>query len=458
MNTEVNPYLAGNYKPIPTESDHRKLQVKGMIPKQIRGLFARNGPNPKFNPHEPYHWFDGDGMLHGVSFRDGEAHYLNRFIKTANLTKDVEAGQAVSLGAKDRKRTAPRNPSNTALLWHHGKLLSLYETSSPYEINRDTFETVGLYDFRGAYQKAFTAHPKVDPVTGDLIFIGYDLMSPKVSYGVFDVNGDLKHQNVIPIPYPVMMHDVAITQNYTILLHLPLELKVENLAKGLSPWSFDRHKPARFGVLPRFGRSDEIQWFETDPCYIFHIANAYEDGGDIVLDAARLAYTDVLPAPDPRKIKDEDHWDDYGRLSRFTFNLESGSASWKPLLMRRGDFNRINEAYVGRRHDFSYMSHFEPETVGMEVRFNGLTKFDHRRQIPAYHLFPRGTYGGEGVFIPDEERDGEDAGWLATFVHDDGADQSSLILVDCQNFEAPPVAEIVIPSRVPYGTHGLWIE
>ncbi len=70
------------------------------------------------------------------------------------------------------------NTANTALAWHHGKLLALWEGGPPHEIKVPSLETVGPYTFGGKLKHAFTAHPKVDPKTGELMFFGYSLAAP----------------------------------------------------------------------------------------------------------------------------------------------------------------------------------------------------------------------------------------------------------------------------------------
>src|ERR1700712_1636703 len=89
-----NPFLSGNYAPVRSE-DEFDLAVTGQIPAGLNGAFYRNGPNPQFEPRGPYHWFGGDGMIHGFFLEDGKARYRNRWVRTPRWREEHAAGKAL---------------------------------------------------------------------------------------------------------------------------------------------------------------------------------------------------------------------------------------------------------------------------------------------------------------------------------------------------------------------------
>jgi carotenoid cleavage dioxygenase-like enzyme len=255
-----SPWLSGNFAPVMDELNVDNLLVEGAIPKNLNGTFLRNGPNPIY-PANPYHWFDGDGMIHGVSIKDGKASYANRFVLTEGFEREKAAGKSLYGGFL----AGPpfKNAANISIVHHHGKTLAAWEGGSPYEINSSTLATVGSYDFEKQWATAFTAHPKIDPVTDQMVFFGYDFKPPYLHYGVLSPTGKLIHSTTIDIPNPVMIHDFAITENYSIFLDLPLVFSERGL-------KFTPSAGARMGVLPRLGKNSDVKWFNIETCWVAH--------------------------------------------------------------------------------------------------------------------------------------------------------------------------------------------
>lgn len=197
LDTVDNPYLMGPYAPVDTEIDASDLEVIGEIPDDLNGLYVRNGPNPQHIPAGRYHWFDGDGMLHGVRIAGGKASYRNRYVRTKGFEIEREAGRALWTGLLEPPRFdnphGPfKNAANTALVWHDGRLLALWEGGEPHTIRVPGLETIGPYTYGGKLVSAFTAHPKVDEVTGEMMFFGYSMVQPPfVKYSVVSAAGEL---------------------------------------------------------------------------------------------------------------------------------------------------------------------------------------------------------------------------------------------------------------------------
>ncbi|MFW6358528.1 MAG: carotenoid oxygenase family protein [Chroococcales cyanobacterium] len=454
--TTVNPYLKNNFAPIKNEVTADELTVIGQIPPDLSGMFVRNGPNPQFPPIGQYHWFDGDGMLHGIRLQNGKASYLNRYIRTKGFMIERETGRALWTGLMEPPQQEGtlaepfKNTANTALVWHANKLLALWEGGAPHQIQTPSLETVGKFTFDNKLTSPFTAHPKVDPETGEMLFFGYSFQPPFVQYGVVSPAGELVRIVPIEIPEPVMMHDFAVTQDYTIFMDLPLIFSIERMQRGESLIYFNADRPSRFGIVPRHGTNQDIRWFESDPCYVFHTLNAYQNGDEVVLLACRMNATTVLNADE----SGGEAGSDAAYLYQWRFNLKTGEVKESPLDDRKSDFPRINEQFTGRKMRYGYTGKMKDDPMPL---FEGILKYDLDRGTSQLHNYGRGRYGGEAVFAPKPNASAEDEGWLITFVHDEESNQSELVIVDAQNMTAEPVARVIMPQRVPYGFHGIWV-
>ncbi|MBD2495032.1 carotenoid oxygenase family protein [Nostoc sp. FACHB-280] len=451
--TAVNPYLDGNFAPISAEITAENLQVIGELPPELSGMFVRNGPNPQYSPLGQYHWFDGDGMLHGVRISGGKAVYRNRYVQTQKWQTEHEAGKAIFTGLLEPPQTdAPtisRNTANTALVWHSGQLLAVWEAGAPHAIQVPELKTIGEQTYNDKLVSPFTAHPKVDPITGEMVFFGYSFTPPYLQYGIVSATGELLFTVPIEIPEPVMMHDFAITEDYTIFMDLPLTFNPARIQQGKPMIMFECDRPSRFGILPRHGDNSKIQWFESPACYVFHTLNAYQQGDEVVLIACRMSSTSVLGV---NGVDDPDG--NIPRLHQWRFNLKTGAVSESRLDDIAGEFPRVNENLLGRQTRYGYVNKSAPTPVPL---FDGVIKYDFDHGTSQIHEFGQGRYGGESVFAPRPHATAEDDGWLMTFVHDETANTSELLVMNAQDITGEPVARVLIPQRVPYGFHAAWV-
>jgi carotenoid cleavage dioxygenase len=454
--TAANPYLQGNFAPINTEITTDTLEVIGELPPDLSGIFVRNGPNPQRNPIGQYHWFDGDGMLHGVQLNDGKATYKNRYVRTKGWNIEHEAGKAIWTGMLeppqlDNPHGISKNTANTALVWHNKQLLALWEGGAPHHISIPDLETIGEYTYNNKLVSAFTAHPKVDPVTGEMMFFGYGFRPPYLQYGIVSAQGELLSTVPIEIPMAVMMHDFAITENYTIFMDLPLTFSVERMQRGEPMLMFEKDRPSRFGIIPRHGDNSNIRWFECPSCYVFHTLNAYEAGDEVVLIACRMNSTNVL-------ISNDTYSDPQGGipfLHRWRFNLSTGTVTEEQLDDVPGEFPRVNENLLGRKNQYGYVGKI---VYSQNPLFEGVIKYDFENGTSQTHEFGKNRYGGESVFVPSPNATAEDAGWLITFVYDQNSQRSELLVINAEDMTSEPIARVIIPQRVPYGFHGTWIS
>ena len=309
MATPATPYLAGNYAPVLTEIDAIDLASHGAIPTDLEGMFVRNGANPRFAPRGRHHWFDGDAMLHGVHLEGGRAAYKNRWVRTSAFVAEEEAGHPLWGGVTERPDfTNPRGPfkdtSNTDLVYHAGRLLTLWWLGGEaYVVDVPSLETRGTETWGGKV-KTVSAHPKVCPVTGELMFFDYKPYPPYLTYGVATAGraggdpqtpgGELAHLTTIDLPGPRLQHDMAITEHFSIFLDMSMRWDPKLLAQGKTRVGFFRDEPTRFGVVPRHGQGSAIRWFEASPCYMYHTINAWEEGDTLVLVGCKKS---TIPSP-----------------------------------------------------------------------------------------------------------------------------------------------------------------
>ena len=379
-----NKYLRGTYEPVLDESHAADLEVIGEIPKDLAGHFLRIGPNPYFVPDEDkYHIFDGDGMVHSVEFSAGKASYRNKFVDSAGLREEREKGHWIfpglnMYGELIAKGEMPKskNTGNTAMVFHQGKLFGLMEGGTPYELSLPSLETVGEHDFDGTLTHNFTAHPKVDAQTGEMMTFGYSPFPPYLTYSVVSPEGKAVHTKEITLPKGIMMHDCAITANYTIFPDLPLVFDFEKLTQGESMIGWDPSNGSRIGIVPRFGDDETIRWFDIEESFLFHVANAFEQGDEVVMQACRSDHG-AIETSENRDVREQ-----LGRLHEWRFNMKTGAVSSKRMIDDQYcDFPRILDDLTGYPNRYIYAARFrvnEMATFDAEMKY-GLANLRNER-------------------------------------------------------------------------------
>ncbi|MBI3770320.1 MAG: carotenoid oxygenase family protein [Deltaproteobacteria bacterium] len=457
--SEINPLLQGNFAPWRLEGTAADLEVIGEIPRELNGTYYRNGPNPAYEPPGRYHWFDGDGMIHAITLRDGCASYRNRFVQSDGLKEERAAGKALYAGLlsmKPSEAMAFKTTANTNIVFHAGKLLALVESSLPTAMVPCTLETTGLYDFGGKFMGPMTAHPKLDPESGEMLFFGYAPFPPYLQFHVANRTGALVRSEVIDVAWPSMMHDFAITKDYVIFLLCPVVFSFEEMARNGSIFAWDPDRGTRIGIMPRSGGNADVKWFDTDPCYVFHPMNAYTEGDEIVLDVARyeqLLFMSPSAARDPG-------WCDKNaaRLHRFRIDLRGGGIKSTPLDDRDGEFPRVDERRVGRKHRYGYMAATGPEgnASGIPV-WSAVHKYDLERGTSTTRTYGAGNGVGEPLFVPRSAAADEDDGYVLVLAYDQARNASTFDILDARDIAGEPIAHVRLPHRVPYGFHGNWV-
>ncbi|MGW4527976.1 carotenoid oxygenase family protein [Amycolatopsis sp. NPDC004378] len=463
---EANPYLLGVYAPVSEEIDAEDLQVIGEIPKDLNGVYLRNGPNPRFAPEGRYHWFDGDGMIHAVHLENGRARYRNRWVRTKAFEAESEAGKGLWTGVMENPEGNPfgnthglglKDNANTDVVFHRGRILATwYLCGSPYAVDPLSLETLGAEDFLGTLVGDMMAHPKVDEATGELFWFDYGPRPPYLRYGVIGADGQVVTTTEIELPGPRLPHDMAITEHFAVLMDLPLVQDLEAAKQGRHKLHFDRSTPSRFGVMPRYGDGSQIRWFEASPCYIYHVVNAWEQGEEVVLDVCRVQ----KPAPRADARTPLAKMLSYLRLDaslhRYRFNLRTGVCREAPLDDDNTEFPTVDSRGVGLRNRFSYAVHISPEST---LKFDGLVRYDNLAGSKTEYRFGPGRWGSEAPFAPRDGAAADSAdGYLVTFVQDEREGRSELDIFDAADLAAGPVARVLLPQRVPLGFHATWVR
>ncbi|KAI1317514.1 hypothetical protein EDD11_008321 [Mortierella claussenii] len=479
-----HPYLHGNFYPVFEETvddDGIECEVIGTIPEVLRGSqYVRTGPNSLNVPADgaPHHFFEGEGMLHGVYFEPGtssdkpiRARYMNRWVRSEVFKKANRHGkmsmplELVMAGAEvfwgvflshlwyQLKaaffKVKNFGNGNTALAFFGARLLALQEAGKPVETSVPSLNTTGEYYFeedtdgqeaatvhRKGPKPVCTAHPKVDPKTGEFIFFSYRSSYPFAYYSVLssDQKRIVWEEPILDLKKSVMMHDFAITPNYSIMMGVPYFIDAVNHKKEGKPIiAFDPKSPSRFGILPRYFDSSkhEVIWFESRACHIFHTANAWEEKdsqGNVVaicMTACRSErfISDVnlwQPTTGPNGYgggKTEEEYQrqyslpgsgDYSQqdpdatyLTLFRFDLKTKETQLTTLSTTSTEFPVIHyDRYMQPNLKYTYGATIEASSPGVGLKFNGIIKTDIqaviKRQQELLRLGQVKNNGGEG--------------------------------------------------------------
>lgn len=461
-----HPYMNGPWTPLHEEVRAEDLQVIGEIPKDLDGVYYRNTENPVHHPIGVYHPFDGDGMIHAMSFRNGRAAYANRFVRTRGFEAEREAGRALWAGIAEDPRLSERpgwgahggikDSSSTDVVVHAGRVLStFYQCGEGYRLDPYSLETEGIAAWTPP--EGVSAHPKVDPHTGELLFFNYSTKPPFMHYGVVGPDDQLKHLIPIELKGPRLPHDMAFTRNYSILADLPLYWDLTLLEMGRYAARFHPDEPTRFAIVPRYGSPTEIRWFEATPTYVLHWLNAWEEGDEIILEG----YFQEDPQPQPLRGAPREYaqmmayLDQHSmkpKLHRWRFNLVTGKTIEERLDDRILEFGTFNQIYAGRRSRYIYSTMSEPGWF----LFTGLVKHDLKTGDSQKFEFGANRFGSEAPFAPRRGSEREDDGYIVSFVTDMNEDRSECVVLDARDITAGPICRIILPHRISSGTHATW--
>lgn len=475
--------LSDNFAPVDELPPTECQVVSGALPSCLDGVYIRNGPNPQFLPRGPYHLFDGDGMLHAITISGGRATLCSRYVKTYKYKIEKETGSPVipnvfsgfnglTASAARGAMTAARalagqfNPTNgiglanTSLALIGGKLLAMGESDLPYAIkimpDGDVF-TLGRHDFDGKLVMSMTAHPKIDPDSGEAFGFRYGPVPPFLTYFRFTSEGEKEADiPIFSMTTPSFLHDFAITKKYAIFTDIQIGMDPMGMISGGSPVGTNSSKVPRVGIIPRNAKDEtQMKWFDVPGFNIIHAINAWDEegGGKVVMVAPN-----ILSVEHTLERLDMVH----ASVEKLTIDLKTGIVSRHPMATRNLDFGVINPKYQGKKNRYVYAAIGDPmPKISGVVKLDVSMSEDLRRDCTvSCRMFGSGCYGGEPFFVekdPNNVNADEDDGYVVTYVHNENSGESRFLVMDAKSPDLEIVATVKLPHRVPYGFHGLFI-
>ncbi len=471
------PGFSGVLRPLRLECDIVDLEVDGDVPTEINGTFHRVHPDAQFPPlAENDQFFNGDGMISMFRFRNGKVDFKQRYAQTDKFKKEREAGKSL-FGAYRNPLTDDesvqgmiRGTANTTPIVHAGKLWALKEDSPPLLMDPLTLETIGYHDFDGKLKsETFTAHPKIDPKTGNMCAFSYaakGLLTRDCAYMEVDPSGELLFETFFEVPYYCMMHDFGVTENYAVFHIVPITSNWDRLKAGKPHFGFDTSLPVWLGVLPRHGEGKDIRWFRA-PKTVFasHVLNAFEDGQRIHFDIPQAENNSFPFFPD---IHDKPFDAEAGLpfMHRWTVNLGSKSEEFEKvekITNMIDEFPRIDDRYATMPHQHGWMLVMDRDKP---FEFPGSRASGFKMNTIAHIDFSTGKedswWAGaacmiqEPQFIPRNANAPEGDGYIIALVDNLVTNYSDLVVLDALRLPDGPIARIKLPVRLRSGLHGTW--
>ncbi|MED4602425.1 carotenoid oxygenase family protein [Paenibacillus validus] len=471
------PIYTGFNTPSRMEVDIYDVEVDGDIPADINGAFYRVGPDPQYPPllgHDIY--FNGDGMVSMFRFQNGRVDYKSRYVRTDKFKLERKAQRALFGAYRNPFFDDPsvqgqiRGTANTNIVFHAGKLLALKEDSPPIVMDPFTLKSQGYYDYEGKMtSETFTAHPKLDPQTGEMIAFGYaskGIDTDDITYYVISPKGEIVHEVWFKMPYAAMQHDFGVTRDYVIFPVVPIVSSLERAREGKPTFGWDGTKDIYLGVIPRRGEARDIRWFKGPNQFASHVMNAFNVGSKIHIDMPVAEgnmfpfFPDIHGAAFDREKADS-------RVTRWTIDFESGNNTFehKQLGNMIGDFPRIDDRYAmeSYRHGFMcvtdlskpYDSKRGGSISGMFINCLGHIDFSTGKE-KIFFAGPTSTIQ-ESTFIPKSDHAPEGEGYLIALVNRHEEMRSDLVILDAQHIDDGPIATVRLPLRLRQGLHGNWV-
>ncbi len=471
------PSFTGFNTPTRVEADVHDLDVEGVIPPELNGAFYRVQPDPQFPPRLGDDIaFNGDGMITRFHIHDGTCDFRQRWAKTDKWKLENEAGKALfgayrnPLTDDESVKGEYRGTANTNAFIHGGKLYALKEDSPALVMDPATMETTGFTDFDGKMTgETFTAHPKIDPDTGDMIAFGYaskGVLTKDMTYYELDKDGKLKFEIWFENPYYAMMHDFGFTKDYALFHVIPSTSNWDRLEKGMPHFGFDTSMPCYFGVLPRRpdATADDVRWFKGPNLFASHVLNAYQEGSKIHFDTpeAKNNMFPFFPDIDGKPFNPEEA---KSYLTRWTFDMESNSDEFERTRLTEmiGEFPRIDDRMAGRKHRYGWMLVIDDakpvELVGgsaggMIMNTLGMVDLETGKE-QKWWCGPVSSLQ-EPCFIPRSKDAPEGDGWIVQICNRLESKSSDLLIFEAMDIAKGPVATIHLPVRMRFGLHGNW--
>ena len=450
-------------EPLRTESTADALEIiQGEVPEGLRGTLYRNGADRQYPSGRTDDIFiDGEGMFHMFRFGEGQVDYKSRWVHTARYEAQKDAGRNLFGRYRNRYTNDPAaanihmGTSNTTAMSHAGRLYALKEDDHPYEMNPDTLETIGRSDMGGQIRSTtFTAHPKVDPITNELLAFAYQAKGDGTRDAVFylfDKTGKKINEIWFEMPYAACVHDFAITDEWIVFPFFPLITDMDVVKAGGPYFQWHPEQETVIALVPRYGTADGIRWFRGPAASAGHMMNAHREGSRIHLDVC-LYEGNCFPfftTPDGKMTEPVPPF-----LTRLTMDLESNEQSFakRRLVDVSCEMPRTDDRYLGRPNRYGFMIVYRSADGSSST---GRIDFETGK-LDVWSPGPGDTVQ-ECQFVPRTPDSPEGDGWLLVPVARVSKGRSDLVVLDAQNLAAGPVATIKIPVRVRSTFHGTWV-
>jgi carotenoid cleavage dioxygenase-like enzyme len=455
-------YLTGVFAPVFDEITDGELTVIGQIPRDLNGLFVQNGPNPRFSPNIGHSWFDGDGMVQAVELTEGRATFRSRWIETAGLKDDLEAGHATYVGSLSKPGAGKRhkNVANTDVIYHSGRLLALWwEGGEPHELSLPDLRTRGTFTYNDSLAGGLTSHAKIDPKTGELFFISWGRRAPFLQVGIACDDGKITRHIPILLPGPRVQHDMAISDRFICIFDFPLMLDLQRPNQNTLGFVFDEESPARIGLIDRRDAAAPPRWFPILPSFMWHLSSAWDEGDEFVLLGARIRHPTRRDSRgrvrDEGPIVDGEHRFD-ARPYMWRLNLKTGAVREQQLDDTCVEFPRVNDTHLCAGARYSYMLEIDRGEPSLKAK--GVLKYDLVQRRRERLRLPDGHIGYEVSFAPRDGSAGEDDGFLVGFVTNEADLTSEFWITPAQALAEGPVARVKLPQKVAPKFHGRWLS
>ncbi|MGV0627381.1 carotenoid oxygenase family protein [Mycolicibacter minnesotensis] len=455
---DADHHSLGVSEPQPVEHDYRVEQIDGSIPAALSGTLYRNGPG-RWEDHTGrplHHLFDGDGMVSAFTIGDGTVRYRNRYVRTRHYlgrTGTRHLGTNAAGGWRKNIGRLPPNLANTNIVEHAGHLYALWEGGPPHELDPVTLQTRGVRRFGGRLRwlGSYSAHPSLCPRSGEMFNFGVEFI-PRPHLRIYrtDVRGRLRHFRSAALPYVAMVHDFALTERYLVFLVSPIIPDAVPVALGLKPLgdalSYRPERGSVFILVPRDGGA--IRRVESEAVLQFHLSNAYDEAGDVVVDA--ITYRDGGLLDGIARFRTSALGDAPSEFSRFRITA-SGRVTREPLSDSACEFPRHHGGYEGRPHRYAYVS----SRRRLSTVYDSITKIDLVDNAEVTHTVQdEGNSFCEPVFTPRPNATAEDDGWLLTVEYQAAQHTSRLVILDARDLGRGPIATASLTHHIPQGFHG----
>lgn len=467
---------SGGYESQPNEYDYWIEDIEGEIPPELNGTFLRNGPGLlEVNGERLAHPFDGDGMINAIAFSQGRAHYRNRYVRTEGYLNEQKAGKILYRGVFGTQKSGGwlanafdfnlKNIANTNIIYWGDKLLALWEAAEPHSLDPKTLETLGLDRLDGILEEgdAFAAHPWIDPQgnNGEPCLINFSIkpgLSSTITIFELDTQGKLLKRHAHSVPGFCFIHDFAITPNYCIFFQNPVSFNPLPFALGMRGAGecikFQPQQPTKIIIIPRNGK-DPASILQTPAGFVFHHANAFEEGEEICIDSICYAsFPEVEPGSDFRQVEFDAL--SPGQMWRFRANLRSQTVQRELTESRCCEFPYVHPDKAGLPYRYLFMGAAHNPTGNAPLQ--AILKIDWEtgeRQL--WSAAPQG-YVSEPIFVPRPHSTIENDGWILTLVYDSNHHRSDVVILEASDLHRGPIARLHLKHHIPYGLHGSWIS